>query len=59
MTADKHAPDRPDRKPSPENAPPPARGENGDAQEKQDEKIRREQATKPALMPIGDPAGAA
>ena len=25
----------------------------------EEEKIRREQATKPALMPIGDPAGAA
>jgi hypothetical protein len=25
----------------------------------EDEKIKREQATKPALMPIGDPSGAA
>ncbi len=27
--------------------------------ETEDDKIRREQATNPALMPIGDPAGAA
>lgn len=27
--------------------------------ETEEEKIKREQATKPALMPIGDPAGAA
>lgn len=27
--------------------------------ETEEEKIRREQAVKPALMPIGDPAGAA
>lgn len=27
--------------------------------ETEDEKIKREQATTPALMPIGDPAGAA
>jgi hypothetical protein len=27
--------------------------------ETEDEKIRREQAAKPALLPIGDPAGAA
>ena len=27
--------------------------------ETDEEKIRREQAVKPALMPIGDPAGAA
>jgi hypothetical protein len=27
--------------------------------ETEEEKVRREQATKPALMPIGDPAGAA
>ena len=27
--------------------------------ETEEEKIKREQATKPALMPIGDPSGAA
>ncbi len=27
--------------------------------EDEDEKVKREQATKPALMPIGDPSGAA
>jgi hypothetical protein len=27
--------------------------------ETEEDKIKREQATKPALMPIGDPAGAA
>lgn len=27
--------------------------------ETEDEKLKREQATKPALMPIGDPSGAA
>ncbi len=32
---------------------------NRDETETQEEKIKREQATKPALMPIGDPAGAA
>lgn len=30
-----------------------------DEAETEEEKIKREQATKPALMPIGDPAGAA
>ncbi len=30
-----------------------------DEAETEEEKIRREQATNPTLMPIGDPAGAA
>lgn len=30
-----------------------------DEPESDEEKIKREQATNPALMPIGDPAGAA
>ncbi|MCR6500080.1 hypothetical protein MUO32_13610 [Shinella sp. CPCC 101442] len=33
--------------------------ENDAKPEMEDEKIKREQATKPALMPIGDPSGAA
>ena len=33
--------------------------ENRDEAQTEEEKIKREQATKPALMPIGDPAGAA
>lgn len=45
----------------------PARGPDRDAvnettddeQLSEDEKIKREQATNPTLMPIGDPAGAA
>ncbi|HEV7250777.1 MAG TPA: hypothetical protein VGN93_27690 [Shinella sp.] len=31
----------------------------GSEMETEEDKIKREQATKPALMPIGDPAGAA
>lgn len=34
-------------------------GKTKDDPESDEEKIKREQATKPALMPIGDPAGAA
>ena len=34
-------------------------GKTKDEPETEDEKIKREQATNPALMPIGDPAGAA
>jgi|APLak6261682215_1056145.scaffolds.fasta_scaffold61560_1 hypothetical protein len=32
---------------------------DGSEMETEEEKIKREQATNPALMPIGDPAGAA
>jgi hypothetical protein len=49
-----------------ENNADPSREKVGDAgktknaePETEDEKIKREQATKPALMPIGDPSGAA
>lgn len=34
-------------------------GTKDDEQLSEDEKIKREQATNPTLMPIGDPAGAA
>lgn len=34
-------------------------GKTKDEPETEDEKIKREQATNPALLPIGDPAGAA
>lgn len=34
-------------------------GAKDDEQLSEDEKIKREQATNPTLMPIGDPAGAA
>ena len=45
----------------PKRPPPDKRKDDAsrDEAETEDEKIRREQATKPALMPIGDPAGAA
>ncbi|WP_313531432.1 hypothetical protein [Shinella sp.] len=46
------------------NTPKPSSPDNREVEtdtkpETEDEKIKREQATKPALMPIGDPAGAA
>ncbi|MCJ8052510.1 hypothetical protein GB928_020545 [Shinella curvata] len=46
------------------NTPPPSSPDKSkietDAKpETEEEKIKREQATKPALMPIGDPSGAA
>ncbi|MGB3812008.1 MAG: hypothetical protein WA950_02170 [Shinella sp.] len=44
---------KPDRQKSGNDAKPDAEAET------QEEKTRREQATNPALMPIGDPAGAA
>lgn len=47
-----------------QNKPKPASPDRGKVEtetkpETKEEKIKREQATKPALMPIGDPAGAA
>lgn len=50
------------KRPTPTEHTPRNDGEPGDTTaepETEDEKIKREQATKPALMPIGDPAGAA
>lgn len=59
MTTDTPKPDTTEKSPRRETAEdkrPPA--EDG-RQESEEEKIRREQAANPALMPIGDPAGAA
>lgn len=36
-----------------------ADGKTKDDELSEEEKVKREQATNPALMPIGDPAGAA
>jgi hypothetical protein len=50
------------KNPSPgcQNAPDDTRRDKTSTEpETEDEKIKREQATNPALMPIGDPAGAA
>ncbi|EYR82147.1 hypothetical protein AKG11_15030 [Shinella sp. SUS2] len=50
------------KRPSPDEHKPRNDVEPGDTTaepETEAEKTRREQATKPALMPIGDPAGAA
>lgn len=55
------------RQDSPKSPAPNKQGADDEAQRDEDnpeagteeEKIKREQATKPALMPIGDPAGAA
>ena len=62
MTIEKPKPGAPDA--DGETNAVPSRKSPGDAGktkegESEEEKIKREQATKPALMPIGDPAGAA
>lgn len=49
-----------DSRKTPKPASPDNSKEETDAKpETEEEKIKREQATKPALMPIGDPSGAA
>ena len=62
MTIEKPKSDAPDA--DAETRADPSRKTPGDAgtareEESEEEKIKREQATNPALMPIGDPAGAA
>jgi hypothetical protein len=56
MTINKLQPGTADTGPSREKA---QKTEKTQDDETEDEKIKREQATNPALMPIGDPAGAA